>query len=91
MSKIPNSPEDVKALREALNQVVEQISEIQSHKDQISQILDAAEDKFKIPKKTLRKVANIYHKQSVIQFEDETAEVKEVYSVISGVYKSAGS
>jgi hypothetical protein len=88
MSKIPTSPEDTKAIRSALDQISEELSAIQTSKTQIGEILKSLEDKYKVPKKTFRKVANLYFKQNVIEFENETSEVKELYGAISGVYKN---
>ena len=82
MSNIANSPEACKAIRTALDQISEQMSDIQSAKTQVNEILKALEDKYKIPKKTLRKVANLYFKQTVTEFESEAAEIKTVYKSI---------
>lgn len=76
------TPEDSKAIRIALDQISEELSSIQTSKAQINEILKALEDKYKIPKKTLRKVANLYFKQTVTEFENEASEIKEVYKTI---------
>lgn len=88
MSNIPNSPEDTKAIRQALDQISEELSAIQTCKTQINEILKSLEDKYKLPKKTFRKVSNLYFKQNVVEFENETSEVKQLYGAISGVYKT---
>lgn len=82
MSTIPNDPKERQAIRTALDQISEQMSDIQTAKVQINEILKALEDKYKIPKKTLRKVANLYFKQTVTEFETEASEIKEVYKSI---------
>lgn len=74
--------EDSKAIRIALDQISEELSTIQTSKVQINEILKALEDKYKVPKKTLRKVANLYFKQTVTEFENEASEIKEVYKSI---------
>jgi hypothetical protein len=82
MSTIPNTIEDRKAVLTALDQISEELSAIQTSKTQINEILKALEDKYKIPKKTLRKVANLYFKQTVTEFENEASEIKTVYKSI---------
>lgn len=82
MSNIPTNPEDRKAIRTAIDQISEQMSDIQTAKIQINEILKALEDKYKIPKKTLRKVVNLYFKQNVTEFENEASEIKTVYKSI---------
>jgi ribosome maturation protein Sdo1 len=88
MSNIPSGIEDRKAIRQAFDQISEELTTIKSAKDQIKEILKTLEDKYKLNKRTLKKAATLYHKQTVLEFENEAAEVKEVYKAISEVYKS---
>lgn len=67
-----------------MGQISEALSDINSAKVQVNEILVAMEEKFKIPKKTLRKVAYLYHRQNVTDFETETTEIKETYKAILG-------
>lgn len=86
MSVIPNTPEDCKAIRIALDQISEAMSEVQTQREQIAEIVKALEDKYKLPAKTFRKVAQMYHKQNMPQFENETSEIKDVYkAIVTGV------
>lgn len=85
MSLIPSTPEDRKAIRIALDQISEAMSEIQTQRVQINETLKALEDKFKVAPKTFRKVAALYHKQTVTQFENETSEIKELYESVTSV------
>jgi Transcriptional regulator DsbA len=84
MSNIPNNPEDVKAIKIALDEISEALSEINTQRIQINEIAKALEDKYKIPAKTFRKVANLYHRQAVTQFENEAEEIKDMYKTIIG-------
>jgi len=85
MSNIPNTPEDVQAIKIALDQISEVLSDIKTQQIQINEIAKALEDKYKISAKTFRKVANLYHRQSVAQFENEDAEIRDMYmSIILG-------
>jgi 23S rRNA maturation-related 3'-5' exoribonuclease YhaM len=88
MSNIPTDIEDRKAIRQAFDQISEELASIKTSKDQIKEILKSLEDKYKLNKRTAKKAANLYHKQTVMEFENETAEVREVYKAISEVYKS---
>ena len=86
MSNIPTSPEDRKAILSALDQISAAMSDMQTQKEQIREILKALEDKYKLTTKTFRKVALMYHKQNVVEFENETSEIKEVYkTIVTGV------
>lgn len=88
MTTIPDSAEDRKAIHQALTQISEELSTIATCKTQINEILKSIEDKYKVPKKTMRKVANLHYRQTVVEFENEAAEIKQVYSAITGVYKT---
>jgi len=83
MSNIPNSPEDRKAIRTAFEQISEELTTIQTSKSQIKEVLKALEDKYKMPKRTMKKVAMLYHRQTAVQFESETSEIKSIYKSIT--------
>ena len=82
MSNIPTSIEDRAAIRKALDQISEEYTNIETSRSQIKEILNALEDKHKTPKKTMSKVAKLYHKQSVSEFESEASEIKAIYKTI---------
>ena len=76
------NPEDRKAIRTALDQISEAYTNIATEKAQVKETLKALHDKFKIPKKTLRTVAKLYYRQTVVEFENETSEIKSIYKSI---------
>ncbi len=78
-----NTPADCKAIRTALDQISESYTKIATEKAQVKDIFKALEDKFKLPKKTLRTVAKLYYRQTVVEFETETSEVKSIYKSIT--------
>lgn len=78
-----NTPADYKAIRAALDQISESYTKIATEKAQVKDIFKALEDKFKLPKKTLRTVAKLYYRQTVVEFETETSEVKSIYKSIT--------
>lgn len=82
MSNIPTSIEDRAAIRKALDQISEEYTNIETSRSQIKEILNALEDKYKTPKRTMAKVAKLYHKQSVSEFESEASEIKAIYKTI---------
>lgn len=82
MSNIPTSIEDRAAIRKALDQISEEYTNIETSRSRIKEILNALEDKYKTPKKTMSKVAKLYHKQSVSEFESEASEIKAIYKTI---------
>ncbi len=85
MSTIPSSPEDRKAILVAIEQISTCLMEIESAKVHINDTLKVLSTKYKLPVKTFRKVAFMYHRQNVNEFENETAEIKEVYKSVTSV------
>lgn len=79
----PSTPLDTKALRAAVEQISESLSEMQAARIQINETLKAAQDKFKIPAKTLRRVALMYHRQNAAEVQTEVSEVNELYKKIT--------
>lgn len=74
---------DAKAIRVACEQISESLSEIETARTQINETLKALQDKYKTPAKIFRKVAFMYHRQTVTAFEEETEEIKELYKSIA--------
>jgi Holliday junction resolvasome RuvABC ATP-dependent DNA helicase subunit len=52
-------------------------------RDQIKEIIDAAHSTFDIPKTLLRKVSRFYHKKNFGVFENEAAEIKNLYAQVT--------
>lgn len=76
-------PKDRAAVRTAFDQIAESHTAIATEKAQIKETLKALHDKYKIPKKTLRVAAKLYYKQTVVEFENETSEIKAFYKSIT--------
>ena len=72
----------LKSIRDALSEISNEMSVIDSHKEAIKDVIDALYDNFKIPKKVLRRMAKTHHKQS---FQEEVAQHKEFESLFEGI------
>jgi len=85
MSKnIPSNPTDLKAIRVAFDQISDELSKIQTGKTQVNEILAALEEKYDLPKKTFRRVAYLYYRQNVKEFENEASEINDLYKAVIG-------
>ena len=81
MSEIP---QDTKSIRTAIEQISECLSELQQSRLQINDIIKALHAKHpKIPAKTFRRVALMYHRQNASQIQNEVSEVNELYKAIT--------
>jgi hypothetical protein len=76
-------PKTKKELLDAVQEISHELGKMDDCRDQIKNIIDAAADAFDMPKPLIRKVAKLYHKKNAAQFENETAEIKNVYKQIT--------
>lgn len=74
--------DDLKAIKDSLSEISNEMTIINAHKEAIKDIMDAMYDAHKIPKKVLRRMAKAHHKQS---FQEEVAEDNEFEALYIGV------
>lgn len=72
-----------KELLGAIREITELLEKNDENRDMIKEIINATADTFDIAKPLIRKVARLYHKKNVAQFENEAAEIKSVYKQIT--------
>jgi hypothetical protein len=72
----------LKSIRDALSEISNEMTSIDSHKEAIKDVIDALHDNFKIPKKVLRRMAKTHHKQS---FQEEVTEDNEFEALYIGM------
>jgi len=76
------SDEQLKALRGAIEEINNSQRQIESQNNQIKDIVDSTYDKFKIPKKIIKKLAKAQFTQSIAT---ETAEFNEFVALFEGM------
>lgn len=81
---IPSNPEDRKKVLNALKEISNSLTRMDSERDLIKEILINLEDEFELPKKYMRKVANIYHRQNLSEEKSAFQEVEDIYESIVG-------
>jgi len=82
---IPSAPEDKKKILNALQEFSNSMTRIEAERDLLKQILIGLQEDFDLPKKYMRKVANVYHKQNLNEFKLENEEVEDLYESIVNV------
>lgn len=68
---VPSNPEDLKRIKDAMQEISNSFTRIESEKDFQKEALEALEEDVGIPKKYLRKMSRIYHKQNMNQLRSE--------------------
>lgn len=74
--------EDLKSIKEALNEISNELEIISQHKDAIKDVINAVYDNYNIPKKVIRRLAKAHHKNS---FQQELAQDNEFESIYVGL------
>ncbi len=78
-------PKTKAALLAVMKEISHQLHDAEVARDAVKEIIDAASSTFALEKKILRKVSRFYHKRNISEFENEAAEVTDLYSQITFV------
>lgn len=71
--------DEKKKLQSAIKEMSMSMTRVDAEKDLQKDIIQSAFDDTGIDKKYIRKLAMIYHKQSLTDFQTETEEVQNLY------------
>lgn len=74
--------DDLKSIKDALNEISNELNIISQHKDSIKDVINAVYDNYNIPKKVIRRLAKAHHKNS---FQEEVAQDNEFESIYIGL------
>lgn len=72
----------LRSIRDALSEISNEMTIIDSHKESIKDVMDVIFDNFKIPKKVIRRMAKTHHKKS---FQEEVTEDNEFEALYLGM------
>jgi hypothetical protein len=77
--------EDKKKIKGALQEASNSLTRIDAERDLVKNIINDTSKNFQIPKKTIKKLINVYHKQN---FSEEVATHEEFESLYETVTKT---
>jgi archaellum component FlaC len=80
---VPSSPEDRRAIKNALQEISNSLTRMEAERDLIKDILQTVQDNQNIPKKYVRKLAKIYHKQNFTEIQQEQDDVETLYETVT--------
>jgi hypothetical protein len=78
-----SSVEDRKKIFAAIREISNSFVRVESERDLIKDIVKDVSDTYQISRKTVNKLAKVYHKQNLTQVEQEHEEFVEVYESIT--------
>ena len=79
---IPSDDETKKRIRGALEEISNSMTRMGAERDLIKNILQDVEDDTQVPKKYLRKMANIFHKQNLNEVKTENDDIETLYETV---------
>ena len=77
-----SSPADRKKIKDALHEISGSMTRIEAERDYIKEAIKELSDEFKLSKKTLSKMARVYHKQNYSQEVANHEEFEGLYETI---------
>jgi hypothetical protein len=80
-----NNPVDRKKINDALQEVSDSMTRIGAEKDLIKTIVSDLSEEFQLPKKTVNKLARIFHKQNFAQESQEFDELETLYEEVIAI------
>lgn len=84
-----NSKEDRKKIKDALQEVSNSLTRISAERDLIKDIVKDLSDKFQLPKRTVNKMARVYHKQNFTEEVASHEEFEAIYQEVVGPVEPA--
>ena len=81
---IPSSPEDHKRIQGCMVEISNSLTRMDGERDFIKEAINALAEDVDIDKKTLRKMANIYHKQNLSEVVGEAEDLQALYEAVMG-------
>ena len=80
---IPSSPEDRAKVEAALKEISAAMTRAEAERNYINESLKMLEDNFELPKKYMRKVARVYHKQNINEVKNEFSDIEDIYTAVT--------
>lgn len=81
---IPSSPEDRKQIQACMGEISNSLTRMDAERDFIKEAINALAEDVDIDKKTLRRMATIYHKQNLSEVVGETEDLQALYEAVMG-------
>ena len=80
---VPSDPQTKQTILNALKEMSNSMTRIDSEKDLIKEIVEEVSDKTEVPKKYINKLARIYHKQNISEVKAENDDLETLYEAVT--------
>jgi len=82
MTQSISSPTDRAKIKKMLAEISGSMTRMEAERDLIRETIKTMSDEFQLPKKTLSRMAKVYHKQNYTQEVAEHEEFEDLYQLI---------
>jgi ssDNA-specific exonuclease RecJ len=82
MTQSVSSPIDRQKIKKMLAEISSSMTRIEAERDLIRETIKEMSDQFQLPKKTLNRMAKVYHKQNYTQEVADHEEFESLYETI---------
>ena len=82
MTQSVSSPVDRQKIKKMLAEISSSMTRIEAERDLIRETIKEMSDQFQLPKKTLNRMAKVYHKQNYTQEVADHEEFESLYETI---------
>lgn len=74
-----SNPSDRKKIRDALTEISNSMTRIAAERDLIKEVVKDLSDQYQLPKKTINKMARVFHKQNFSEEQQQFNEFETLY------------
>ena len=80
---IPSNPEDHKKVRDCLEEISNSYTRTEGERDFVKEAIEHLSEEVDIPKKIIRKMSRIYHKQNLSEVAGEMEDIEALMDTVS--------
>ena len=77
-----SSPADRAKIKKMLGEISNSMTRIEGERDLIKETIKEMSQEFNLPKRTLNRMAKVYHKQNFLREREEHEEFEDLYTTI---------
>lgn len=78
-----SNPVERKKIRDALSEISNSLTRIEGERDLIKTIVGNIAEEHELPKKTVNKMARVFHKQNFSKEQQEFSEFEHIYQAVT--------
>lgn len=79
---IPSDPKTRQSIKNAVKEIDNAMTQIDSQNDHIKKILENVKEKTEVPTTVIKKMATTFHKQNIDQIITDTSDFEAIYDII---------